>query len=79
MSFETVQICKNKGHTAGVFEEKFLADNFDTLVAIEKMVGAVLAFSSSCVFRLCHLLYSNLCFRWFSMLNWNTKFHVNLP
>ena len=49
MSFETVQICKNKEDTAGVFAEKFLTDNFDSLVAIEKMVGAVLALSSSCV------------------------------
>ena len=49
MSFETGQICKNKGNTAGMFEEKFLADNFDSLVAIEKMVGAVFALSSSCV------------------------------
>ena len=49
MSLERVQICKNKGDTAEVFEEKFLADNFDSLVAIEKMVGAVLALSSSCV------------------------------
>ena len=47
--FKTVQICKNKGDTAGVFAEKFLTDNFDSLVAIEKMVGAVLALSSSCV------------------------------
>ena len=49
MSFETVQICKNKRDTAGVFEEKFLTDNFDSLVAIEKMVVAVLALSSSCI------------------------------
>ena len=48
MSFETVA-ARTKGDTAGVFEEKFLADNFDSLVAIEKMVGAVLAFSSSCL------------------------------
>ena len=48
MSFETVQICKNKGYTAGVFAEKFLTDNFVSLVAIEKIVGAI-ALSSSCV------------------------------
>ena len=49
MSFETVQICKNKRDTAGVFEENFLTDNFDSLVAIKKMVVAVLALSSSCI------------------------------
>ena len=63
MSFETVQICKNKKDTAGVFAEKFLTDNFDSLVAIEKMVGAVLALFPVVFCRLCHLLYSNPCFR----------------
>ena len=48
-SFETVQICKNKRDTAGVFEEHFFTDNFDSLEAIEKMVVAVLASSSSCI------------------------------
>ena len=63
--FETVQICKNKGDAAGVFEGKFFTDNLIAWQQLKRWL--VLSWNYLLVGfrRLCQLLYRNPCFLWF--------------